>query len=451
MRGRMPNFVARRSLWLIPFGNRWSRWFWFTTITLITLILVHLNTFSHPFKLLGGDHTLYKIERVEATCLEDGNVQYYTCWKCDKLFTDAKATTEIAPEDTVIPKLEHNLVTKEAEQIGEGYGTIKHSACTECNGTFDTVTKSALPSVITPLKPLDNADCVKAGGAHQLYKSRNVECDGSMVDLYHCSVCLKTFEDSDAKKEFDFASYNRKHELTVVRAKTSTCDVRGNIEHYKCTECEKLFAEKSCKTEVSLSDVQLPYNHHMGHGVDYNDPKNKILEVNGTQYEKLHFCWTCEKMFADYDGEREVPRPMNFTLFGFTFSIWTPILAVWMLYYLIQWICVIIAIRHQYVEFYDDFVIRKSGVFRKRSRRTIFPQLTSVSASKHILNWGEVIIDVVGPWDVDLTDIARPGALRDYLLDHMVNSAAVENIGSNPYIATMSPAVRDDIFPGDRF
>ncbi len=451
MNGRMPNYVARRSLWLIPFGNRWSRWFWATTIALVTLILLHLNSFGHPLKILSKvmpemGHTLYRVDAVPATCTKDGNTKYYTCWKCDKLFTDATCTKEIAYEDTIEQKLDHKLKTKEAAVIeGTGYQTIKHLSCTECNGMFDPVTKNQIYDVITPLNPLVADDCANNGKAHVLNQSRSVECDGTKVDFYHCSVCNKTFKDAAATKTFDYANYNRNHNVTFVPAKESTCTERGNIQYYKCTTCAKLYSDKNCANEVSLTDVQLPYAHLMGH----SEAAVSTNTLNGI--DQIHFCWKCDKMFADYDGEREIERPMTLSLLGFELSIWTLILAVHALLYIIAWTCVIVVIRCQYVEFYDDYVVRKTGVFIKRSRRTIFPQLTSVSSQKHVLNWGEVIIDVVGPWDVDLTDIARPGALRDYLLDHMVNSAAVENIGSNPYLATLAPSIRDDIYPGDRF
>ena len=36
-------------------------------------------------------HELEKHDEIEATCSEEGNVQYWTCSKCGKFFTDAEA------------------------------------------------------------------------------------------------------------------------------------------------------------------------------------------------------------------------------------------------------------------------------------------------------------------------------------------------------------------------
>jgi len=45
-----------------------------------------------------------------ATCTEEGNIAYWTCYICGKLFSDAEATQEITLDATVIPALGHDLV-----------------------------------------------------------------------------------------------------------------------------------------------------------------------------------------------------------------------------------------------------------------------------------------------------------------------------------------------------
>ena len=124
-------------------------------------------------------------------------------------------------------------------------------------------------------------------------------------------------------------------------------------------------------------------------------------------------------------------------LMGMDISLWTVILAGWTLIFLIAMIWTLIIIRCNYIEFYDSYVIQKKGVIFRESKKTIFPQITAVKTSRNFFGYGDVIIDVVGPWDVDLTKIKRPEDVREYLVDHMVNSVAVENLGNNPYIAAL--------------
>lgn len=49
------------------------------------------------------EHTLVEVPRVEAEVGKDGNIEYWECTDCGKLFADAQGETEIAREDTVIP------------------------------------------------------------------------------------------------------------------------------------------------------------------------------------------------------------------------------------------------------------------------------------------------------------------------------------------------------------
>lgn len=54
------------------------------------------------------NHTnLIKTDAVEATCEDDGNIAYWTCEGCAKLYEDEDATLEITAEDTVIEAIDH--------------------------------------------------------------------------------------------------------------------------------------------------------------------------------------------------------------------------------------------------------------------------------------------------------------------------------------------------------
>ena len=56
------------------------------------------------------------------------------------------------------------------------------------------------------------------------------------------------------------------HELELVEAKTPTYTSTGNIEHYICIGCGKLFADAGCNKELTLKDVTLPKKSSGGGG-----------------------------------------------------------------------------------------------------------------------------------------------------------------------------------------
>ena len=66
-------------------------------------------------------HSLEKTEAVDATCTEAGNIEYWTCSKCNKLYKDSEGTQEITAADTVVSAKGHNwtewtVVTKATEE-----------------------------------------------------------------------------------------------------------------------------------------------------------------------------------------------------------------------------------------------------------------------------------------------------------------------------------------------
>ena len=53
-------------------------------------------------------HDLVRTEGKAATCLENGNIEYWTCSRCNKLYNDAEGNNEYTKEETIIPALGHD-------------------------------------------------------------------------------------------------------------------------------------------------------------------------------------------------------------------------------------------------------------------------------------------------------------------------------------------------------
>lgn len=65
-------------------------------------------------------HVLEKIEEKEAAYEATGNIEYYKCFFCSKLFKDAGAITEISLEDTIIPAIG---IQSESTESNDSVGT----------------------------------------------------------------------------------------------------------------------------------------------------------------------------------------------------------------------------------------------------------------------------------------------------------------------------------------
>lgn len=83
------------------------------------------------------EHTLRQVKAKEATCFEDGNLAYWECTECKKLFSDAEGEDEVAAEEVTLPA--HHTPQFVAAVKGEGTfetSSIAHYVCTVCGSMF---------------------------------------------------------------------------------------------------------------------------------------------------------------------------------------------------------------------------------------------------------------------------------------------------------------------------
>lgn len=110
------------------------------------------------------------------------------------------------------------------------------------------------------------------------------------------------------------------------------------------------------------------------------------------------------------------------------FKLWR-VLLFWLIVPLVMIIVDVIKLRSQYVEFYDSFVIKKRGVFNKTEERCMFPKVLSCNVYRsfwgRVFNYGDIQIDAIGKWDVDLTGIKRPLFVRKYLENHFISAKEI--------------------------
>ncbi len=96
-------------------------------------------------------HTLIRIERKEATCTEDGNIEYWSCSECGKNFSDSEGVTET---DNVSIPAGHTLTHHEKIDAGcTKDGNIEYWSCSVCGKNFsDGEATSEITEVVIPSK-----------------------------------------------------------------------------------------------------------------------------------------------------------------------------------------------------------------------------------------------------------------------------------------------------------
>ncbi|MCH5156488.1 MAG: hypothetical protein J1G02_01260 [Clostridiales bacterium] len=189
----------------------------------------------------GCEHALNNVPAKAPDCTNAGNIEYWKCSKCNKLFSDANATTEIQLEDTVRAKdpAAHNYGTwipEDRKNDCTQESTVGHYHCDICGKNFDAdkveLSTIIIPATHTPgtwIEATVGTDCTHAGDvAHSV-----------------CEVCHQWLDaDDQVIPESERAGeYGAHSNLDKVNAQAPTCGDDGVIVHWYCSACEKYYAD----------------------------------------------------------------------------------------------------------------------------------------------------------------------------------------------------------------
>ena len=216
------------------------------------------------------------------TCTEAGNIAYWRCDDCGKLYSDAEGKTEITEADIAIPAKGHSPAS------GWSHDDASHwHAC--LNGCGTQLDKAAHDK-----NGADGACSVcgyKEGHIHSLTRQQYTDgCANNPVTYYSCSGCSNLFLDENGTQVVTMDDIQKKsaHDLAHHTAVEATCEHAGNIEYWECDSCHKFFTDEGI-TEVEQSVI---VEAQLDHEYEY--------QSNSTQHWKE--CTMCK---TELDGSRE--------------------------------------------------------------------------------------------------------------------------------------------------
>ncbi len=127
-----------------------------------------ITTFYATNPVAAHEHTMVHTAAVAATCATAGNIEYWTCSECGKLFSDAQGNTEITLADTVIPAT----------------GNHSYGACVSNNDGTHSHTCSVCGDVVTENCTYNDV-VTEPTATEQGYTTHTcTECGYSFVDSY---------------------------------------------------------------------------------------------------------------------------------------------------------------------------------------------------------------------------------------------------------------------------
>ena len=89
--------------------------------------------------VIAAGHTIRYVAAKNATCTEDGNTAYYRCLGCGKYYEDKDASVEIRDKSSVVkPKTPHEMTFFEAEEATcSKPGNVAYYSCSNCEKLFE--------------------------------------------------------------------------------------------------------------------------------------------------------------------------------------------------------------------------------------------------------------------------------------------------------------------------
>lgn len=218
-----------------------------------------------------ANHTkLNKTDAVEESCTTDGNIDYWTCEGCGKIYRDANATVEITAADTVIGKTNHNwgdwkfvadgehkrvCANDESHTETEACSDVDTDAdclCDKCGNlvahSYGDATCDA-PATCTVCGATTGGTL---GHDYTVYvETVDYTCTTDGYTVYKCSRC-----DSTEKRNITNAAHRPEAAATVMQK--ATCEADG----YKAILCSE------CDAELSTEKIEKRAHVYTDNGVE---------------------------------------------------------------------------------------------------------------------------------------------------------------------------------------
>ncbi|MFR1433733.1 MAG: DUF4886 domain-containing protein [Acutalibacteraceae bacterium] len=207
---------------------------------------------------LEHTHNLVAVAAKPASCTANGNTAYWQCTKCQKCYADADASDEIAIEDTVIGKLDHNYSVLQKDNDNHWYKCAHCDAVTAAeahSGGTATCTEKAVCSVCRT--EYGEVDSTKHGETEiRDAVAATEESEGYTGDTY-CKDCGKKIASGTTIPKLDHT-----HNLVKTEAKAATHYEAGNMEYYRCSACGKYYKDSAATVETTLEEVTIAKGEH---------------------------------------------------------------------------------------------------------------------------------------------------------------------------------------------
>jgi len=209
----------------------------------------------------NDNHHLVRVDAVESTCAVKGHIGYYECTLCNKMFSDQNATSKLKSSDVELAKKDHTY----AWTVDEG-GSAHYKKCTGCGAIESGTTGEHVSTGANKACCTHAAFCDVCGFSYG-------EKDKDYHPNLETKVIKKATQYSDGRahvkcpdcgyEEMIDLKYQCPHSSVKYHPEVeATCQAEGTIEYWECEACGKIFAEETCETQLTVSDITVAKVEH---------------------------------------------------------------------------------------------------------------------------------------------------------------------------------------------
>ena len=213
-------------------------------------------------------HNLVAVLAKAATCAEEGNQEYWKCSRCGAVFEDEQGTVPTDLQNVTIQKTTNHQLTKHdaVQESCAHAGNIEYWECSVCGKLFSDAEGNTETTGAAVAKPALQHTLTKT-------EATAVTCSSEgNTDYWTCSICNKIFSDANGVNEIQKADtvLAAGHDLEKTEAVAATCTKDGTREYWTCKRegCGKIFADGEGKTELQMAELTVKSTgHHFEGGV----------------------------------------------------------------------------------------------------------------------------------------------------------------------------------------
>ncbi len=268
-------------------------------------------------------HVMEKVPAKLATCVEEGNIEHYTCTKCHKNFSDEAGENEIGNVVTEKDPANHTGGTRIDGKLDPKCSEEGYTGDTVCTGCETVITKG---EVIPPtgeheevIRDAKEADCANEGYTGDtvcadcgavIIKGEVIPPDKTKHDYQWVVDKEADFENTGLKHEECTRCHDIRNENTVIPIPicehsamqhfdkvNSTCKKQGTREYWYCSECNRKYSDEKGMLLVNSEDELLvpvdPENHI---NTEIRDIKSATCSSEGYTGDK--YCTDCNTLIA---------------------------------------------------------------------------------------------------------------------------------------------------------